>query len=411
MVGFRSLIRFVALSSSVAVASCSVSDSPSVTTTTRDSAGITIVENSSSTGAGLPIWRFVEPPSVEIGVLEGDPAYQLNGVVGAIRLTDGRIVVADGGSREIRFFGESGNHLLTVGGRGEGPGEFARLASIDRLNGDTLVASDWPIGTRSWFDSNGLFLDKTRVGPYWPGLIGHTLVDGSLLVDVYERNSYGNELEWWAARGQEDLFRPSGQILLVSRTGDRADTVRSVIGEEWFKIGKLRQGLTIHALPFARTTKIAWASDNIFVGETGHPAVEVYGLDGRLLRLIRWESSSVPVTARDRSDFKSELLGSLRRPNRRPGFERWLAAVTYPDTKPAFRELATDRAGRLWVASWPKAGTERDNWIVFASDGRMIATVDAPEGLTLMDIGDDYVVSLWKGELGVEYVRVHELVK
>lgn len=407
----RPLMRLVALSSIVAAASCSGSGSPAVTTMTRDSAGITIVENSSSTEAGLPAWRFLEPPLVEIGVLEGDPAYQLNGVVGAIRLTDGRIVVADGGSREIRFFGESGNHLLTVAGRGEGPGEFARLASIDRMNGDTLVASDWPIGARSWFDSNGLFLDKMRVGPYWPGLIGRTLADGSLLVDVYERNSYGNELEWWAARGQEDHFRPSGQIVLVSRTGSRVDTLRSVIGEEWFKIGKVRQGLTIHARPFARTTKVAWAGDNIFVGETGHPEVEVYGLDGGLRRLVRWESPPVPVTTRDRRDFKSEVLGSLRRPSRRPGFERWLAAVPYPDTKPAFRELATDPAGRLWVEVWPQAGSERDNWIVFASDGRMIATVDAPPAFTLMDIGDEYVVSLWKGELGVEYVKLYELAK
>jgi hypothetical protein len=79
--------------------------------------------------------------------------------------------------------------------------------------------------------------------------------------------------------------------------------------------------------------------------------------------------------------------------------------------KPAFRELATDPARRLWVEEWSQAGSERDNWIVFAFDGRMIATVDAPQGLTLMDIGEKYVVTLWKGELGVEYVRVHELAK
>ena len=39
------------------------------------------------------------------------------------------------------------------------------------------------------------------------------------------------------------------------------------------------------------------------------------------------------------------------------------------------------------------------------------ARVEAPTGLKLFDVGEDYAVALWKDRLEVEYVRVYDLVK
>ncbi len=122
----------------IVVGACTSADRPSTEAVTRDSAGIAIVENV-AVSRGTAAWRFVEPPVVELGVLEGQPAHQFSQVVGATRLSDGRIAVADGGSKELRFFDTNGRHLVSVGGPGEGPGEFRFLYSLDRLPGDTLI--------------------------------------------------------------------------------------------------------------------------------------------------------------------------------------------------------------------------------------------------------------------------------
>ena len=409
MIGLGVDQRPVGVTAAVLVLAGCAAEPPAVMVVSRDSVGIEIVENTAVRSSGLDQWQFSAEPVLEIGTVEGDPNQEFNGVIGAVRLSDGRILVGDRGSRELRFFDEEGNHRLTVGGPGEGPGEFGRLAAIDVLPGDTVVASDWPVGTLTWFDPLGGYVDKTRLGPFWPGLIGRTMADGSLLVDDYERGSYGNELEWWAATGQESHFRPTGVVVRVTRDGSSVDTLGEIVGEEWYKIGKLRQGLTIHAAPFARTTQVAWNRDRFFVGETGRPEVEVYRLDGALVQIVRWEAEPTPVTGDDHDVFRDEVLNGLTRPNRRPDYERWLAAVPYPESKPFFRELAADPSGHLWVQPWERGSEDRNRWLVFAPSGRLTAEVEVPAAHTILDLGTDYAVTVWKDDLDLEYVRIYHV--
>jgi len=70
----------------------------------RDSAGIQIIENAGYLWPEGSGWRLSETPTVDIGESDDDPNYQLYSVVGALRLADGRIVVANSGSSELRFF-------------------------------------------------------------------------------------------------------------------------------------------------------------------------------------------------------------------------------------------------------------------------------------------------------------------
>jgi hypothetical protein len=62
-------------------------------------------------------WRVVSEPLVDIGVADGDAAYQFGRVAGALRLADGRIVVADEQANHLRYFDAAGRHLRTVGGQ------------------------------------------------------------------------------------------------------------------------------------------------------------------------------------------------------------------------------------------------------------------------------------------------------
>lgn len=122
----------------------------------RDSAGIQIVDNSAIAPDDLPAWSLSPNPILELGTLDGgEYAEQFNEIVGATRLPNNSIVIADGRSREIRYFGGDGNHLQTIGGPGEGPGELNALFSLDRIRGDTLVANKWPVGQAAWFESDG----------------------------------------------------------------------------------------------------------------------------------------------------------------------------------------------------------------------------------------------------------------
>ena len=120
--------------------------------TVEDSAGVTIVTNDPPAPDSRLQWRFGAQPSLSIGSVDSGEADQLFRVTDATRLPDGRIVIANSGSNELRVFNADGSHAGTWGGRGEGPGEFtsyqpdSRRTLARRLDrcaqplGDPLVA-------------------------------------------------------------------------------------------------------------------------------------------------------------------------------------------------------------------------------------------------------------------------------
>ena len=109
-------------------------------------------------GAASSLWSLSPAPVVEIGVVEGETGYQLHQVRGASRLGDGRIVVLDGGSQELRFFSAEGRLLSVSGGRGDGPGEFRFPWHLWRGVGDTLRVLDAGHDRFSFFAPDGSFL-------------------------------------------------------------------------------------------------------------------------------------------------------------------------------------------------------------------------------------------------------------
>jgi hypothetical protein len=84
----------------------------------RDSAGVQIVENESYYWGEGEGWRLSESPSLDIGLLEGDPNYQFYLVAGAARLSDGGIAVANSGTHEIRFYDAAGTFISSAGRKG-----------------------------------------------------------------------------------------------------------------------------------------------------------------------------------------------------------------------------------------------------------------------------------------------------
>ena len=52
---------------------------------------------------------------------------------------------------------------------------------------------------------------------------------------------------------------------------------------------------------------------------------------------------------------------------------------------------------------------EPRRWSVFDREGRWLGSVETPAGLSVREIGEDYLLGTWKDDVGVEHVRVHRL--
>lgn len=90
--------------------------------------------------ASASVWHLSVRPTLHIGVVEGEDAYELFGATSSVVLSDGRVVVANTGTGELRFFDSTGVFLYKSGRRGGGPGEFTNLTRVHPVGPDSLAA-------------------------------------------------------------------------------------------------------------------------------------------------------------------------------------------------------------------------------------------------------------------------------
>lgn len=125
-------------------------------------ATIAACDSASTTPGGPSEWFVDSTASVTIGGAAERLDYIVYGVVGASRLSDGRIMVASQNASQLKFFGPDGKHERSVGRPGRGPGEYEAMFAAFRVRGDTtLVVSRAPGLT--WVAPDGSYARSSTV--------------------------------------------------------------------------------------------------------------------------------------------------------------------------------------------------------------------------------------------------------
>jgi hypothetical protein len=374
----------------------------------RDSAGIQIVESTTPAWSDGQGWTLGAEPTVEIGVVEGAPEYQLNRVTGAIRLASGQIAVANSASQEIRFYDAAGKYLRTAGGKGGGPGEFRGLGAIQLLRGDSIFAFDIMQQRLSVFSPEGDFvrsaqLERTPDGgmPFASG----ALRDGSVVVRVTGS----------AGGGKDGLQRRSETFLHYSSDGKMLDRVSVQPGSERFVQTESASGAIMRMsmiTPLFGHTQVSSVNGEraVFGGNESYE-LAVYTPEGVLERLIRRQQAPRPVTDDNLESFLKTRLDAISDPGRRQTMERSYRDIPHPSTMPFYEAALLDDGGNLWVHEFQPAPAALPTWTVFDPDGRMLGAVSMPDRFRPMQIGADFVLGLWRDELDVQHVRMYRLEK
>lgn len=394
----------------LSVAACDAGFGTASGSTVRDSAGVQIVENSEYAWPDGRGWRLSDEPRLDIGVLDGDTVYQLFRVGSAVKLSDGRIVVANGGTHELRFYDANGAHLLSVGREGGGPGEFGELMWARALPGDTLLTYDWRNRRLSFFDAGGDFVRSFQL-QFLSDMGGFPTIiapfgDGSLLVGV-QPFLIGDEIK-------DGLRRDTTVYLHCDRDGAVLDTLGRFPGGEVYlrTSGGAETRVMASARAFGRFPQHAVYEDGFYFGTTDTYEIGHYSYAGEPVRLVRRDQPNLDVTAEDIERYKEERLedaGDGGPP--RDFVEQSLAHMPFPDQFPAYGSLVVDAAGNLWVSEYRRPGDEQPRWTVFDHSGRMLGVVETPERFTIHQIGSDFVLGRWADEMDVEHVRLYQLVK
>lgn len=380
-------------------------DAPDVETSVRDSAGITVVENSGTGWAPQQGWRVAAEPAVDIGVLEGAPEYQLFRVRGSAVLSDGRIVVANAGTRELRYYSPAGEHLRSVGRQGSGPGEFEELGGVWLMGGDSAVTYDWRGSRLSVFDPQGGFVRSIRLetgeGMSFPQPVGLT-EDRKLIAN--------GGVVFFSGSANPGVNRDSTAVLVYDLDGALRDTLGVFPGDEAY-VKTDGRSMSVRTLAFGKTLESAVHGEHLYAGVTDRHEVGVWRTDGTLARLIRRVHDPMAVAPEDIRAYKEAQLALVEEQpeGTRARSREMLEEMPYPETFPAFETFEVDAERHLWVREQTRPGDDRSLWMVFDEEGRMLGQVELPEGLAVHAIGPDWVLGRWTDEYEVEHVRLHRL--
>lgn len=389
----------------IAFSSCTSDRSPArLGVTTADSAGVEIVSSQSAHWSDSDGWRVSAEPTLEIGTASGDAEYTLYRVGWVTRLPDGRIVVPNGGTAQLRFYDESGAHLFDVGRAGDGPGEFRSLRRIWQIWGDSIMTYDGRLSRVTVFDFAGKVGRTLVLAPHGRARQAFGMrpfVDRSLLVEGVVQGE----------RPQQRLF--DGGSRLFERYSSDGEALNPIaeepIGPRWgFTVeGRVAYTSAPFGLAFVPS---ASDGDFLYVGPGSGFQIKKIAPDGTVTRIIRWAGEHREVTSEIAGRFRDWRRAISNTPEFLRFTESMLDGLVFPDRMPTYQSLLVDSEGCLWVEQYRPQWEQERRWWVFDPSGRWLGEPAVPTDVDIREIGADYVLGVRRDdETDVERVVMYSL--
>lgn len=345
---------------------------------------------------GAATWTLPTAPVVAIGVATGESAYEFSRIVAVVPFRGG-VLVADGTSNEIRHFDADGRHVRTVGGEGQGPGEFEQLRWMAAIRGDTVLAWDLRNRRLTRFDPDLELIESTRLASSQLYVMAGAFLDGELLL--------------WPFRfvTPEDVARSGVHRDTASYARARLDrpaSLDTVLRLPSASVYTASDGASM-IVPFTTTASATVGRDAIWAGN---------GTDGSLVRYDRDGTPRVEIALPPgRRIEAAEIEAYVERPlenftaAERAERRRLLAQVPVPDELPTFDRILADDQDRVWIRRHPAGEDDTESWAVFRRDGAPVAALELPRSLTLLAVRDGHLLGVLRDELDIERVVVYEI--
>lgn len=356
--------------------------------------------------ASIP-WTLSERETT-IGSVD-DPEYVFSPIAHMALGPDGLLYSTHAGEGQVRRWTAEGAPAGSLGGRGEGPGEF-RYPYLLGFHGDSLWVWDVVANRASYFDLAGGFLGSASsrpnpgggrdpflrpVAPLRDGtFMGVTpapataVASGELTEAPFVRmDSQGRSLDliWTQRWERHDVFGGS------SFTQPFGDTDQSGFGKRGLLVVE-RRAWTGEGDAAVRISEIAFNGDTIFSAAVPY--------------------EPVPLTA---ERFDSVVTAWIEGAARGPARGAELDAAYRPAYLPAVRSFVAAEDGTIWLQRFDpvvsEAGENVHEWWVLNGEGHPVARVLTPEDLEVKVITDDAVWGIARDDLDVEYIVRHRLIK
>ena len=205
------------------------------------------------------------------------------------------------------------------------------------------------------------------------------------------------ETNYWAAGLDGELLTDFGQYP----------------GAEFFMEVRSQPGggvsMRARLIPFGKYAMAAVAPHQFYFGAGDTWEVQGYDKSGILTRIYRLHRPPLPVGSGDLEAVIEEEVAQADDPSEAPEIRAGFEEMPVPDLMPAFSSIQTDHEGYLWVERFRRPGEDTPVFDILDPQGNLVGRVSIPPRSEILQIGPDHVLTLFRDELEVEYVRMLNL--
>ena len=363
-----------------------------------------------SPGASQAHYATLGEPIFVFGEGEGNPSELLGRVSAVAGLEQGLWAIGDALSHTIHIVDDSGALVTSLGGPGDGPGEFRTIAQrgLWALPDGGLGAWDPRAGRVTYFTGER-FEEIETISVQQDGGIGRPdMFIGALREGLLIASTVGGALSG-GNPGPSPDHHEVGLFTLDGRF------IRKVAELEGFV--RARSGVppmvTIGPIAFSPIAMVARGSDQVAFTNGEHREIEVLNAAGAI-RSIRVEAGAT-IT---RNQAWRELDELARDEDAVSGF--WATSISTQDRSigpvPTLGAVVGG-ASHLWVQAYEvsrhampfRSGTRGGgggNWTVYDWSGGLVGTVRVPDDFVLMTVSDRWVAGIRTDPTGVESFTV-----
>lgn len=354
----------------------------------QDSSGIHVHLNGAADHVGQ--W-LADRVIFEVGADE-DPA--LWRVAGAVPFGSG-VAVADNASRSILLFDADGRQTASLGGEGDGPGEFRDVGSLWLSSSGRLVVFDRELQRLTAYTPSGDLEFTQGMRPASPnpprptGLLGEGT--GVVVEVLFDPPASG----FGPLPAQIRMFNGSGVSTIVETTTGSMGRVQ------------LSRGSFLGSPHFEPGLQAVAQGDQVWYSRCDQRQVVGVDSTGTVAELIRWAGEPLTVDRASIEEYRRMRLEGLVGVRHERVAERF-DALPASDAFPACDAMLANGSGELFVRRYSRPFERDQVWLVF-KHGRLVRSVRVPRDTTVTWIDSLRIVTVERDDMDVEYVRMREI--
>lgn len=337
---------------------------------------------------GSEPWRLEE--DLRIGRIDGTGPDVFGSARDIIPDAEGRIWVMDSQAHELRLFGGDGEFVRSVGGSGDGPGEFGFNPCARRA----VDGEIWVEAGRRWtrFDAEGQFLStQPSTGTLGCGVSAWRDRQFLGILSTFDPETREFDSSILVHDFVDGRLVPSDTIPMPSSGDSESFTWTNADGRA--TIGR--------RVPFTKSPRALLRDDGGFwvVDGSSDYRIALATLELDTTRIIERAYEPVPVP----DSVREEAIANLTEGDR--GYPDDWDSDRIPRTFPPFDQIHLATNGSLWVQRQIEGGASAFD--VFDPEGRYLGEVPISvdmDGSYVQHIDDDHVYLRVSDEFDVSYV-------